>query len=111
MLPSFAKQSITVVTAGTKTIHGNVTDDWSNPAQLVTVAGCSVQPIAGSEAHDHRDASLAQWQVFAPLGTAVTAKNHIRFGGTEFQIVGEPLRWEVGTSVDHVAILINKWEG
>lgn len=112
--PSFANATIGVVTAGVKSVHGNETDDWKNPASSVPIDGCSVQPVQGSESNDHRDATLAQWQVFIydlVKGQQVTARDHIAFGGIEFQIVGDPLVHVYGLSSDHIQILMNRWEG
>lgn len=112
--PSFAKQTIRVITPGTKTVHGNSTDDWKNPAGNVPIEGCSVQPTTGSESTDHRDASLAQWQVFIydiDKGLAITPRDHIKYGALEFQIEGTPLAHVYGLSSDHIQILMNRWEG
>lgn len=111
---AFSNQTVIVVTPGVKTVHGNETADWKNPAAAVPLPGCTVQPVQGAESTDGRDATLVQWQVLAfnlEAASAITEKNHIKFGGLEYEIVAAPLPNIFGLRTDHVQILMNVWKG
>jgi hypothetical protein len=112
MLPSFATQSITVRRAALVDDHGTDVRDWSGSLAEHTIAGCSVQPLTAQEILANRDAVQVQWRVYAPAGADVEATDHVAFGGHEYEVVGEPLRWPSPTGgLDHVELLLSRWEG
>jgi hypothetical protein len=47
-LPPIATDTITIVHPVIVTDHGAQVPDWSQPATVTTVEGCSVQPSGGS---------------------------------------------------------------
>lgn len=110
MLPSWADDTVIVLTATTTTVHGNVEQDWTNPAER-PVAGCSVQPNPGTEDNDHRVGGLlVSHRLLMPAGDPITADNHVRWDGIEYEVVGAPQPWRVG-NVQHVDVLLNYWRG
>ena len=112
MLPSFATQSITVRRAPLVDDHGAEVRDWDGDVDDHTVTGCSIQPLTGAEILANRNAVQAQWRVYAPAGADVEATDHVAFGGHDYEVVGEPLRWQSPTgTLDHVELLLNRWEG
>lgn len=113
MLPSFARQTITIRRAPLVTDHGAQVRDWdSDDVAEHSVAGCSVQPLTGQEILANRDTVQAQYRVYAPPGADVEATDHVTFGGDDYEVVGEPLRWPSPTgALDHVELLLNRWEG
>jgi hypothetical protein len=113
MLPSFATDSVTVITPVMVDDRGKQVPDWSQaPAATVVVAGCSVQPGASAEDLVGRDAVTIRWTVWAPPGTQITAYDHVQVGARVFAVDGEPAVWRSPTgAVSHVQFLLIDWEG
>ena len=111
MLPAFAKHTVTVLRAGVQMDHGTEIPDWSEPTET-TVSGCSVQPTFGEEETSHRDAVQSEYTVYMPKGTDVDAYCRIVWKGKTYEVVGNPSVWDVPmSSVEHVAVHMNLWEG
>ena len=53
MLPNFARQTVTRLRPGTKTIRGSEVPDWDHVESL-EISGCSVQPAATDLSQDGR---------------------------------------------------------
>jgi hypothetical protein len=105
-----ARMTVEVLSAGTLIEHGNTLPDWAAPS-VVVERGWSVQPNQGVELTEGRDAVQATYRGFGPADSSVTATSRIRFKGVAYEVVGEPLRWLVGTDIDHVEVLLNVWTG
>jgi len=113
MLPSFAKQSIVIVRAGTKTIRGSTVPDWSsNAVKKTTVNGCSVQPASTSLSLDGRVLGLSDgWTAYVPEGTDVKAGDHVEFNGNTYEINGEPRIWTGAFTRSNIQLNLIRWEG
>lgn len=112
MLPAFARTTVVVLTPVMASDHGTTRPDWSQVPATRTVAGCSWQPGAAQSDDNNRIGVQAQGQLFMPAGAQIDPLEHVRINGDDFEIVGEPERWEIGTgSVDHVVVHLNRWEG
>jgi hypothetical protein len=111
-LPPIATDTITIVHPVIVTDHGAQVPDWSQPATVTTVEGCSVQPSGGSEDRAHRDQLGAQFTVFAPPETAVDALDRVYVGTypSPLRLSAEPIRWAVGF-LEHVQLHLVAWEG
>lgn len=111
MLPGFAAATVTreratLVDDG----HGNLAESWDSP-DTVEIVGCSVQPGASTENLQNRDTTLIAYTVYAPADADVVATDRILIGATPFAIDGEPARWSTGLSLDHMVLLLKRWEG
>jgi hypothetical protein len=109
-----ANQSIQIARPVTMSVHGSEVADWSQePAEIVTVLGCSVQPIAGDEDRAHRDQLGARIRLFTPAGVAIGALDRVWLvdhPGESFRAVSEAMTWSPGF-LDHVQFLLAAWEG
>lgn len=108
MLPSFAQHTVQVLTAQETGDHGRAVEDWSLEPTSRTVTGCSFQPAVGQSDDENRTGSQLTAALFMPSGDPITARNRVRFGGDDYEIVGEPERWDY---VDHVLVRLERWEG
>lgn len=112
-LPSFARQTVTIIRPGSITDHGTQVPDWSAPT-LIPVPGCSVQPATGARNYDHRDAVRADLAVWMPPGTDARGTDHVRVPGypRDFEVTGQPGLWASPTgSAAHVVVNLTVWEG
>lgn len=111
MLPSFAMQTVTILTAATVADHGAQVADWSTPTETVE-SGWLLQPLTSTEVMENRNAVQAQWRGHGPADSSVTATSRVRFNGQDFEVVGEPLRWPSPTgALAHTEVLLSRWEG
>lgn len=112
MLPSWARQTITVVEPSLVDDRGTLVADFDTPASETVVPGCSVQPGASEEFLASRQGVAVRWSVYAPPGTVVSAHSGVRFEGNLYHVDGEPLRWSSPTgAADHVVLLLVDHEG
>lgn len=109
MLPSFAKDTVTVLRAPVVKDHGADVPDWSNPT-LVTVTGCSVQPGATGEDNQNRAGASIAYTVYMPPGTDVRFTDRVRLATGDYVVVGEPERWTSPTGrLSHVRVELQRW--
>ena len=113
MLPSFATDTIHVVTPVWVDDRGTMVPDWSQPpASRTPVYGCSVQPGASTEDLLGRQNVTVRWTVWAPEGTVVDAHQGVEWQGVVYQVDGEPLSWRSPSgAVSHVVLLLVDWQG
>lgn len=109
---NFGTQSITRLRAtGTgEDEYGNDVGDWDSPSEL-SITGCSVQPGAGVEVYDFREAISTLYTVWAPIGADVVDTDRISYAGTTYAIDGPVQRWEVGTPLDHLMVRLKAVSG
>lgn len=91
-------------------------DDYGNPipggpGPDLVITGCSVQPGAGSEFTDRRDALTTLYSVWAPEPADVLETDTIVFDGTPYAVDGQIERWNVGTNLDHKVIRLKAVNG
>lgn len=104
-------QTVTLIRGGASSGE----DDYGNPiaganSELV-LTGCSVQPGAGSEVFDRRDAITTLYTVWAPTTPPVLDTDAVRFEGTVYDLDGPPERWNVGSRLDHQVLRLKKVGG
>lgn len=111
MLPSFARDTVTILRASKRTDRGTDALDWSDPTSLL-VSGCSVQPSGGSRDFE-RDANTdVRWTAYVPPSTDVHVGDRIVWNGSTYEIDGEPRVWSSPTgAVSHVQLDLVRWEG
>ncbi len=106
---SFAKESLTRLRAPTVMDHGSPVRDWSNAAGLV-IAGWTIQPGAGPEDLDHREAVRVDWTAIGPFDADVAATDKVRLPSGDYAVIGEPERWKSPTgAISSTKILLQKW--
>jgi hypothetical protein len=91
-------------------------DEYGNPipgapGDDLPIPGCSVQPGAGVEVFDRRDALTTVYTVWAPITADVIDTDQIAYAGTVYDIDGPVQRWEVGTALDHLVIRLKAVSG
>lgn len=113
MLPSWASDTITVLTPVMATERGKEVSDWSQPpATTSTVTGCEVQPGASTEDIAARQNVIIRHTVWAPPETLIGASDAVEFEGVRYAVDGEPMRWRSPSgAVSHVQIYLIDWEG
>ena len=112
MLPSFAKQSITRIRPGEKTLRGSTLPDWEN-ATMEVIAGCSVQPAGTSLSQDGRVLGTTDGlTAYIPEGADVKAGDRIEYAGQVYTINGVPRAWPSATGgLDHIMLNLERWSG
>lgn len=112
MLPSFATQTITLLTPSLITERGESVEDWGAPVRT-PVLGCSVQPGNGSRDFEHADGVTADFTVFIPPTVSVPRRARVELPVTDgdFILLGEPEPWIFGLSTDHIRIRLRRRDG
>lgn len=111
MLPSFARQTVTRLRAGTKTMRGSDLPDWNNPDTLV-IGGCSVQPAATDLSQDGRVLGIMDGLTcYMPPGSDVREGDRIRFEGNVYTIDGSPRVWPSAGNLAHVQVNLRRYAG
>ena len=112
MLPSFCKQTITVVRPGTKEVRGSTVPDYDNPISETEVSGCSVQPASASLSEDGRVLGISEgYTAYVPITADVKAGDHIVFEDETYEINGPPKHWVGVSYVEHYVLNLIRWEG
>lgn len=90
-------EAVHVIRAGVSTdpYSGSSTaDDWDNPAAEFDVAGCAVANGGSTEiAQTDRQSVEADYDVFMPAGTDITAYDRLVVRGETCEVVGRPFEW------------------
>lgn len=111
MLPSFAKQSVTRIRPGVKTVRGSNIPDWENATSLV-ISGCSVQPAATEMSQDGRVLGILDGMTaYLPPGADVQEGDRIVYDGETYVLDGAPRVWEAAFNLSHVQIRLRRWSG
>lgn len=120
MLPSWCRDSVTIIQPGTKTVRAATVPDWDNVTETA-VSGCSLQPGAsGFEMSQERVSAVqADLTAYIPAGVPVNAGDRVRVDasatvaqGDVYTVDGEPERFPspFGT-VAHIRLSLRKWSG
>lgn len=119
-LPSFANDTVTILTPGTKRVQGADVDDWSiGKVTTRTITGALVTPASTEELIGRgRDTTVDEQNVLLPLtnedGTPVVppaSNEKIRIGnGHDYQVHGH-VRDQPSPSgdLDHYAFVAERW--
>lgn len=116
MLPSFARDRVTVVRPAMRESRGTHVADWQN-ATRTAVGGCVVQLPTTSMDLDGRAATQLAGTLYAPSGTDVRAGDRIEWTdgrgvAHDLAVDGEPMPWESPTGrVSHVQARVVEWRG
>ena len=111
MIPSFARQSVTRIRPGVKTVRGSDIPDWENATSLV-ISGCSVQPAATEMSQDGRVLGILDGMTcYLPPGADVQEGDRIVYDGETYVLDGAPRVWEAAFNLSHVQIRLRRWSG
>lgn len=111
MLPSFAKQTVTVKRAGFASSRGSKQRDWSNPSTHA-VHGCSVQPASTSSNEDRAEQVTDRWELYASPNADVRRGDRVEHGGKTYEVDGDPFEWVSPTGrVTHLHAHLVEWTG
>ena len=112
MIPSWARQTITIIKPGIKEVRGSEVFDWEHPVSSIEVKGCSVQPTTTSLSQDGRILGVMEgYTAYIPENTEVDAGYHIQYEGKIYEIDGEPKRWIGPLRTSHIQLNLRRWEG
>ena len=109
---SWAKQSVTRVRPGVKTVRGSDLPDWDNASEL-TINGCSMQPAATDLTQDKRVLGVLDgYTCYMPANADVKAGDRIVFEGNTYTIDGEPRIWTSATgNISNMLLNLQRWDG
>ena len=112
MLPSWCKQTVTVLRAPMRTVGARTERDWAN-AQPHTVPGCSLQQTGTSTGFGAVDAvATADAVLYAPPNADIADGDRVEFGGAIYVVDGIPSNCQSPTGrVSHVQARLSKWAG
>ena len=112
MLPSFCKESVTVVRAKEKDSRGTKILDWSDTVRTA-LSGCSVQPNTSTRDFDGRTIQVTEdWTLYAPPGADIKAGDRIEWESNTFEVNGAPMPWKSPTGrVSHMWARLVEWRG
>ncbi len=85
--------------------YNNRKQSWANPS--TTVVSAQVQPVGSNERIGARERNqvLADFRVWLPRGTQVTAQDRIQWHDTLLHVSSAPARWKsVSGAIDHVTV-------
>lgn len=116
MLPSWCKDTVTVVRPSMSESRGTVVPNWAN-AQRYRVSGCSVQLPTTTVELDGRTQTALRGTLYAPPSAIIRAGDRIEwtdFTGVTHDLLvdGEPMPWKSPTGrVTNVQARLAEWEG
>ncbi|AVR56753.1 head-to-tail stopper [Microbacterium phage Elva] len=109
MLPSFMAQPQTRKRYPLVSDHGNEVRDYAGVPDEAVFYG-SVQPGTGTEDVVNRNGREIVKTVWAQPGSDVQDDDVVPLTEGDFQVNGEPERWETGV-LDHMVIHLSVWKG
>ena len=110
MLPSFARDTVTITEPVWVSERGKQTKTYPGPG--VEVHGCDVQQGASDSDRAGRDNLQVAYTALLPPGTPVTRHARVTYEGEHFRVEGRPNRVKSPTgAVSHVSVLLMDWEG
>lgn len=110
MFPSFAAQTLELLTAVETSDHGNVVRTY--PTTGTILRGCVVDPVQSREDNINRNATITQYSVQVPPKYTVGDDDHIKYRGKTYQIVGE-VQFQASPTgtLDQLVFVMERWEG
>jgi hypothetical protein len=112
MLPSWCRQTVTVIRPTLATVRGTQVQTWTD-AITRTVSGCEVQRNSTARDFDGRTLSIDNGAImFAPIDADIQAGDRIEFDGATYEINGEPMKVRGATgNLAHLEIPLREWSG
>lgn len=102
MLPSWANQTVTRIRPAWVTQRGSQKANYENPASLLVIEHCVLEPVDSQDTRGDREATLYEKQLLLPPGSDLRATDLIvegalaladypSFVGVKYSVNGEPL--------------------
>lgn len=111
-LPSFCRETVTVIRAPFSGVRGTSERDWSAAASH-EVARCCVQPSSTStDRGEPRESVSDAATLYTPPGSDVAAGDRVTCSLGTFSVEGSPMPRESPTgAVSHVEVQLSRWRG
>lgn len=111
-LPSFCRETVTVLRAPLFDSRGSTERDWARAARH-EVAGCSAQfGSTSSDRGEPREATSDSATLYAPPGADILPEDRVACSLGEFCVEGTPMpRVSPTGSVSHVECGLSRWKG
>ena len=111
MLPSFARDSVTLKRAPYKDQRGTKVRDWAGNVASTEVQGCEFQPVSSDTAWtDPTQAVTADARLWLPAGTDIEPDDRVEHGNDVYAVQGAPKVWRSPTgAVDHIEVDLRRW--
>lgn len=91
--------------AGVEDAHGNVVPGYGDPEErLVYKCAPTLDPESFQVARD--DEGGVRWDIYAPAGTDIEAKDRVEYAGQLLDVDGPPMVWETVGQVHNLV-----WKG
>lgn len=112
MFPSFATQTLELLSATEESDHGNVTRTYPEPGAGTTLRGCVVNPVQSFEDNQNRTATITQYSVQVPPKYTVNDNDHLVYRGKTYQILGE-VQFQASPTggMDQLVFTMERWSG
>ena len=111
MLPTFCRETITVLRAPTIEERGSSVRDWAS-AESHTVAGCSVQVSSSIGTIEEREGAAETVSILAPPCADIRKGDRVECSAGKLAIVGEPYQVRSATgSLSHTVAAAGRWDG
>lgn len=110
MMPSWARDTVTVHRAEYITERGTKVRDWEH-AQTHTIANCSFQHANSRTSwNDPRQAVTVRANLWLPPGSDIAEGDLIEFDSVKYAIDGAPHPWRSPSGrVDHIQCALIDW--
>lgn len=112
MLPSFFKQTITVIRPSYVESRGSLIPDWDSVTET-TIEGCSVQPASTTLDLDGRIAGISDGlTAFVPPDSDIKVDDRIKYENEVYTINGIP-QHSISPSgaISSIKLFLKRWEG
>lgn len=111
MLPRWARKTVTVTRAGSKTSRGATVPDWSS-ATTHEVSGCVLDAPSSSADYGETEAPITQRKtLYAPPGADISKGDRVTVDETTYQVDGVPMGYESPFHTrDYLQIQLIDWE-
>ena len=112
MLPSWARQTVTIIHPGVKESRGSEIPDWEN-VTTVKVCDCSIQPASTSLTLDGRVLGINEGMTaYLPPGTDIREGDRVMVTDNTYTVDGAPQSWMSATGLtSNVQVRLKRWDG
>lgn len=112
MMPTFARDTVTIHRAPMIEERGTKVRDWSHESTH-RIARCSFQPVQSSTNWtDPRQAVTVKANLYLPPGSDIEEEDMVEFGGAKYAVEGAPFEWRSPSGrIDHVQASLVDWRG
>lgn len=115
-LPKFARTTLTVKTAGTRTVHGSEVEDWS-PEAVTTrpIERAFVVPASVDEVNQFRTSVQEVFNIYIPPQHDLDPREKVTWpgaNGRDYHVVGDPAPVPSPSGgYSHILFRAERWTG